>query len=302
MLPQRDERDTARRRDARRQPRCRRRARATSPRTNRWTRGGTLSQPRHLAGSVRLADGCVLIAGGVAGPGIGGLASTEIYLIPQRTAGRLLHPCACGGWTRTLTLLRSGRVLAVSDYPLAARRSAELYDPLTNSWAPAADTPEGSSTGYAALMPDGRVLVVGGDPNSGVSTSTLYDPALPIHGRRPQRYRVWAYLARGPNFPTVVCSSSAPLATRSQPSMDRRDGRRLVAPARRRRPAAGLRQDDQPALGPGPTRNAPASRRRVLRPAGRPMDARSGALLRVSDSLWPQPTGARADTRRRSAR
>jgi N-acetylneuraminic acid mutarotase len=90
-------------------------------------------------------------------------------------------PLASPRYLHTATLLESGKVLVVggqdSSQPLA---TAELYDPITNTWTPAGML---ASARYAhtatLLLPSGKVLVVGGRDadTSFLATPGLYDPA-----------------------------------------------------------------------------------------------------------------------------
>lgn len=82
----------------------------------------------------------------------------------------------------TATLLPDGRVLiaggfrqeGTSEIPIA---SAEIYDPVTNSFTPTGDMNEPRDAHTATLLPDGQVLIVGGWSSNGRSgTAELYDP------------------------------------------------------------------------------------------------------------------------------
>jgi len=83
-------------------------------------------------------------------------------------------------WGHTATRLSDGRVLVAgglstpqangADVYLA---SAEIYDPTSNRWSPAADMPValGDQGNTGTLLPDGRVLIVGGG-----NAAAFYDP------------------------------------------------------------------------------------------------------------------------------
>jgi hypothetical protein len=80
--------------------------------------------------------------------------------------GRLLH---------TATRLPDGRVLATGGF----NRSAEVYDPATDSWSQTGNALNTHRAATAILLANGQVLVAGaGGPewNSGIS-SELYDPS-----------------------------------------------------------------------------------------------------------------------------
>jgi hypothetical protein len=76
----------------------------------------------------------------------------------------------------TATLLQSGKVLVVGGFdptgaPLA---SAELYDPVAQTFSPTANNVPNKAAGLTAtLLPSGKVLVVGGSNSS----SEIYDPS-----------------------------------------------------------------------------------------------------------------------------
>jgi N-acetylneuraminic acid mutarotase len=53
--------------------------------------------------------------------------------------------------------------------------SAELYDPDTNTWSPAANLPQASANAGAVLLQEGPVLVIGGNDNAAaLLTAELY--------------------------------------------------------------------------------------------------------------------------------
>ena len=94
-------------------------------------------------------------------------------------------------YDHTTTLLATGDVLAaagralVPDQPVTLLRSAELYDPVLETWSPTGDLQDARWSHTATLLQDGRVLVAGGfgDPYLAGSNSQpvlasgeIYDP------------------------------------------------------------------------------------------------------------------------------
>jgi uncharacterized repeat protein (TIGR01451 family)/CSLREA domain-containing protein len=156
------------------------------PAADTWSPAGNMAFPRYDFGAARLQDGRVLVAGGdnfsVGPPQEGPLASAELY----DPAANTWSPAASMATRRArlnLVRLATGKVLAVGGYtrvgtetvPLA---SAELYDPVTNTWSDAGSMSAPRQFFTAVLLDDGRVLAVGGTNASGVSLASadLYDP------------------------------------------------------------------------------------------------------------------------------
>src|SRR5262249_34902126 len=85
--------------------------------------------------------------------------------------------------THSATLLADGRVLiaggCLSYDESSATASAEIYDPTTNTWSPAASMPVARYGHLAALLHNGKVLIMGGLDTAGqpIGTTPLYDPA-----------------------------------------------------------------------------------------------------------------------------
>ncbi len=138
------------------------------PATGMWTRTESMLKQRYNFDIATLPDGTVLAAGGFGtGP-----TSAEVY-----------DP-AGGGWSETGSLrsrtrasaarLPDGRVLAASGF--GANNTADIYDPATRQWTPAADMKTSYRFNYHyATLPSGKVLFAGG--SSGGDTSEAYDPS-----------------------------------------------------------------------------------------------------------------------------
>ncbi|MFN2140246.1 MAG: Kelch repeat-containing protein [Candidatus Promineifilaceae bacterium] len=79
----------------------------------------------------------------------------------------------------TATLLPNGKVLVAGGSNANGYiSSAELYDPLTNSWTFTGNMNLSRAWHTATLLPDGTVLVVGGENGSvDLDLAELYDPA-----------------------------------------------------------------------------------------------------------------------------
>jgi hypothetical protein len=153
------------------------------PMTAQWTTTGAMVDPRAGHTATLLPTGEVLVVGGAAMFDDPPLASAEIYdpvtgqwhVTGTLSTGRLFH---------TATLLDSGQVLVLGGQLLTfigggGTPSAELYDPATGTWTPAAPMATGRYWHTATRLPSGAVLVAGGlGSSSGVPTEgELYDPA-----------------------------------------------------------------------------------------------------------------------------
>ncbi|MBI5067639.1 MAG: hypothetical protein HZB56_05315 [Deltaproteobacteria bacterium] len=153
------------------------------PATGTWTpTRGSMATP-HLYPGLLLTSGKVLVLGGiqVVGPT---LRSAELY-DPETDRFEPTGPMATGRAHPACALLDSGEVLVVGGLTTwdesEAGGSAELYDPVTGTWRPAASPGFRLAWNQAIRLRDGRVLVAGGvDPGQfGVSATdraSLYDP------------------------------------------------------------------------------------------------------------------------------
>ncbi len=151
------------------------------PATGTWSPTGSITSPRFEHTSTLLANGKVLLVGGY----IGGddFASTELYDPVTGTwtaAGdlnnkRRLH---------TATLLSDGSVLATggsgnSGTPFYLT-SAELYDPVSDTWTNTASLSDARFYHEAILLSNDRVLAVGGNTSGRhLATAELYTALTP---------------------------------------------------------------------------------------------------------------------------
>lgn len=136
------------------------------PRLGTFTSAGTLASARTGHTATLLNNGTVLIAGG-ANSGV--LASTEIY---NPSAGQFLAGPSMNmpRTNHAAAMLPNGQVVLVGGIPVvpqvyvgyAPTPTAEVYDPLKNSFTFTASMSEGRFWHTATSLIDGRILVVGG--------------------------------------------------------------------------------------------------------------------------------------------
>lgn len=164
------------------------------PKTGGFERTGDMGSTRIAHAALRLADGRVLIFGGLNLSGVA-LATVEVFdpATGVFTSHGRLTVARIGA---TVTLLSDGRVLVVGGAAVAGgkrRETAELYDPATG-----ASMPTGSMAGpraeHAAIgLPDGRVLILAGNTTpayQGTRPVEIYDPAtgtFTVHGEIAER-------------------------------------------------------------------------------------------------------------------
>jgi hypothetical protein len=139
---------------------------ATAASAQSFTPTGGLHVPRAEQVAVLLADGRVLINGGIDGDGRA-TATTEIF-DPRRGTWTAAAANRVARFGHAAVLLPDGRVLVVGGAAATDRCSptttAEIYDPAADAWQPAADPPfvAGRGTRTAALD-RARVLAIGSD-------------------------------------------------------------------------------------------------------------------------------------------
>ena len=167
------------------------------PITDDFVYGPSMATPRSLHTMTELQDGRFLFAGGVDAQN-NPQSSCEIY-DPAADAFVLIASMNSPRMGHTATLLADGRVfvsggldaLTVTPTQLSAIRDAvdstEIYDPVADTWTPAAAMSDPRAAHMALQRPDGKILLCGGiswDSNilfgwlpAVRSSCDLYDPA-----------------------------------------------------------------------------------------------------------------------------
>jgi hypothetical protein len=152
-----------------------------NPATGTWTLTGSMKAGREFFTATLLRDGNVLAAGG--------FNNCDDSFCTDNKSAELYDP-ATGRWTATgamstpreqhsATLLGNGEVLVAGGLneggfccAQVKYRSAELYDPATGTWRPAASMATDHVGQTATLLRNGWVLVAGG----GTKMAEIYQP------------------------------------------------------------------------------------------------------------------------------
>ncbi len=151
-----------------------------SPASSQWTSAGSFGEARGFHTATILANAMVVMIGGApALPLTSALSSVEIH---DPAVGKWLTQSASPNTLRydhTATLLTNGKVLIAGGRDsTGALRSAEIYDPATDTWTPTADMNIARGDHTATLLRNGKVLVTGGSSSSGtLDTAEVYDPS-----------------------------------------------------------------------------------------------------------------------------
>ena len=135
----------------------------------------TVARAAHTA--TRLADGRVLVTGGLGGGG-----TSELYDPGTMTFSEGPSLLEVRAGSHSATLLPDGRVLVAGGWRDGqALASTELYDPAANRFFPGPRMTTLRAEHTATLLPDGRVLmaagVAAGYDRPFLSSAELYDPA-----------------------------------------------------------------------------------------------------------------------------
>lgn len=148
-----------------------------------WTATGSLGTARAQHTATLLANGKVLVVGGLIGcnPGCQTTNTAEIYDPSTGTWSATGSPSLPRG-NHIAVRLADGKVLVAGGYsaPGVVLAGAELFDPDTGTWSPTGALGSARQFHTAALLRTGKVLVTGGLGASFnvLNTAELYDPAI----------------------------------------------------------------------------------------------------------------------------
>jgi hypothetical protein len=148
------------------------------PASGRFQTTGSIGVGRSYTTATLLADGRVLIAGGMTS-GATYLAEAEVY-DPASGTFAATGPMVTARAGHSASLLPDGRVLIVGGFNRDENvATAEIYDPASGRFGPSTGTPAVARYYHtASSLADGRVLLVGGLHDTvQVAAAELYDPA-----------------------------------------------------------------------------------------------------------------------------
>ena len=157
------------------------------PATGAFSATGSMSTARTDHAAALLADGRVLIVGGLdVGNGKGGSLQTAELYDPRTGTFSPTGSMMSARLAPTATRLVNGQILVAGGLQLSGSTgvtlaSAELYDPATGAFTPVGSMAGGRAGASATLLADGRVLIAGGadvtiSTNTALASAELYDP------------------------------------------------------------------------------------------------------------------------------
>jgi hypothetical protein len=143
-----------------------------------WKKGPALNQNRRAHRASLLADGRILVSGGLVGLGTVTqpnryLSSSELY-DPQRGSWQTI-PNATARFRHTSTILPSGEVMLIGGQnDKETLDTTEIFDPNLNVFRPGVSLLKPRRLHTATVLNNGNVLVVGGYTGQEQSTTYLY--------------------------------------------------------------------------------------------------------------------------------
>jgi Kelch motif/Galactose oxidase, central domain len=147
------------------------------PKANVWTMTAPMSVAHAKHAATLLADGRVLVTGGITGSSDTNAA--EIY-DPVADTWKGAVPIGIARRRHAMERLTDGKVLLTGGEVLAgSSNEASLYDPATNTWTAVGPMHDRRAGHTMTLLANGKVLVVGGEdigPKVNFVNAELYDP------------------------------------------------------------------------------------------------------------------------------
>jgi hypothetical protein len=159
------------------------------PKTGKFSRSGSLAEPRTGGQALLLNDGRVLVSGGYGDAGQD-LSTIEIYDPARKASAAVTPPAGIHGLPAdsTAVKLADGRVLIAGgmyDQATSSSNSTLIFDPATGGFVDGPLMAQPRQAPLATLLDDGRVLIAGGDYyengyGSQKDSSELIDPSRPL--------------------------------------------------------------------------------------------------------------------------
>jgi hypothetical protein len=135
---------------------------------------GSLANARELHAASLLADGKVVVTGGLDSTG-NALATAEVFDPTSETFTATKGTMGTARDLHTSTTLKDGTILVIGgDDGTGPLATAEVYDPVAGTFSPTGSMAAARADHTATLLNDGRVLVAGGNGAGVLATAELY--------------------------------------------------------------------------------------------------------------------------------
>jgi hypothetical protein len=152
-----------------------------TPKTPTWTTFGELSQPRAYATALALANGEILVVGGL-DRAAADVTNTESELVDVKTGGvTVLHQQLEGRLHQTMTRALGDKVVVAGGVKFQTTHwdpvnSTDVYLPAERKWITASPMIDARSDHAATTLLTGMVMVIGGNQGPRLLQSTeIYD-------------------------------------------------------------------------------------------------------------------------------
>ena len=151
-------------------------SRLYNPTNDTWSYAGVSDGGRYYHTATLLANGKVLIVGGIVMTSFGLLLGKSAVLYnPVTDTSVFTGSLSTERTYHTATVLPNGKVLVAGGWGTnGALTSAELYNPATGTWTNTGSLDPAFYVDTLTLLPNGKVLAVGG------TNAELYDPATGV--------------------------------------------------------------------------------------------------------------------------